>query len=221
MKLFGRVLVKSIQENNGGIFLLSIKRSESTEEKHVILVAYTIILYICSIFVPFIAVPSYQSMVYYSRSQWFFSTPFSAYITFMGGMIYIAVILTLYLIFRQRWEGIWFKVVLGAMILASIPAFISSLTNYYYLDNEGIHYNTMKSLKEKEYRWDRISKVHILYRNHQGTTSFYQYRFEMPDGSEITIPSNDKLVEHKWRVENKIKENKIPTTDNFKDPIVD
>jgi hypothetical protein len=95
------------------------------------------------------------------------------------------------------------------MFLASIPVFILSLTNYYYLDKEGIHYNSLTSIGEKEYKWDEIAKVHIVYRNHEGTTSFYQYKFEMPDGSEITIPYNDKLAEHKWRVEEKIKENNM------------
>ncbi|MEH7309184.1 hypothetical protein V7137_29535, partial [Neobacillus drentensis] len=168
-----------------------IKRRETSEQNHVKMVAYIIILFISSLFVPFIAVASYQSMVYFSRSHWFFSTPFSAYFTFMGGMIYLAVMLTIYLIFRQCWESLWFKMIMVVMLLVSIPAFVCSLTNYYYLDNDGIHYNTLMGLKEKEYRWDRIAKVHIEYRNHQGTTSFYQYIFEMPDGSEITIPNSD------------------------------
>ena len=198
-----------------------VKRKEQSEDNHVKLVAYTIILFISSLFVPFIAVASYQSVAYFSRAQWFFSTPFSAYLTFMGGMIYLVVILTVYLIFRQRWEGLWFKSIVIIMLIASIPAFLLSLTNYYYLDKDGIHYNKLTSLNEKEYRWDQIAKVHIVYRNHQGTTGFYQYRFEMPDGSEITIPYNEKLAEHKWRVEKKIKENKIPVSDNFNNPIVD
>ncbi|MEH7077017.1 hypothetical protein [Neobacillus drentensis] len=198
-----------------------IKRKESSGSNHVKMVAYTIILFISSLFVPFIAVATYQSVVYFSRAQWFFSTPFSAYITFMSGMIYLAVILTLYLIFRQRFEGSLFKVIFIVLLLSSIPAFVLSLTNYYYLDKEGIHYNNLMGFDEKEYRWDKMARVHIIYRNHQGTTGFYKYRFEMKDGSDIMIPYNEKLAEHKWRVEEKIKENNIQVSDNFNNPIVD
>ncbi|MFZ7946578.1 hypothetical protein [Neobacillus sp. 19] len=201
--------------------MIFVKRKEADDEHSVKLVAYTIILYISSIFVPFVLVASYQSMVYFSRSYWFFSTPFSAYITFMFGMIVIAVILTAYLIFRQRWEGKRLKWITGILILSTFPAFILSLTNYYYLDDDGIHYNGLTGLEENEYKWDEMAKVHIVYRNQQGTTSLYQYKFVMADGSELTIPFNDKLSENKYKVEAKIKENNISVKDNFKNPIVD
>lgn len=100
---------------------------------------------------------------------------------------------------------IWSTVII---ILLTIPLFYLSLTNYYYLDEEGIHYNSLTSLKEKEYKWDELKKVHVVYRNHQGTTGLLEYMFEGVDGSIITIPYNDKLAEHKWRVEDKIEENK-------------
>jgi len=201
--------------------LFLLRRRASDEENSVKLVAYTIILFISSIFVPFVIVSSYQSMVYFSRSYWFFSTPSSAYITFMGGMIFIAVILTIYLIFRQKWEGKKLKWITAILILASIPAFILSLTNYYYLDNDGIHYNGLTGLKEKEYRWSKMDMVHIIYKNHQGTTIIFQYKFEMADGNKITLPFNDKLSENKFRIEEIIKEYKIPVKDNFNKPIVD
>lgn len=201
--------------------MILVKRKEPTEESHVKLVAYTIILYISSLFVPFVVVASYQSIFYFSRSQWFFSTPFSAYITFMCAMIYIAVVLTVYLILRQRWEGRTFNWITGILVLASLPAFFLSLTNYYFLDDRGIHYNTLTGLNETEYKWKNISKVNIIYRNDQGTTGLYQYKFEMDDGSIVTLPFNDKMAEHHWRVDEIIKVNKIPVKDNFKNPIVD
>lgn len=81
----------------------------------------------------------------------------------MGGMIFIAVVTTVYLISRHRWEGVWFKSIILVMFLASIPVFNLSLTNYYYLDKEGIHYNSLTSISEKEYKWDEIAKVHIVF----------------------------------------------------------
>ncbi|ETI68202.1 hypothetical protein [Neobacillus vireti] len=201
--------------------MLLLKRREASEDHHVKLVAYTIILYISSLFVPFVVVASFQSLVYYSRSHWFFSTPFSAYITFMCGMLFIAVIFTVYLIFRERFEGRTFKWVIAVLLIVSIPAFVQSLTNYYYLDEDGIHYNALTSFKEKEYKWDEITKVQVVYRNHQGTTSLYQYKFEDRDGGVVTLPFNDYLSDHKWQIEGKIEENNIPVKDNFKNPIVD
>lgn len=201
--------------------MILIKRREASEDHHVKLVAYTIILYISSLFVPFIVVATFQSMVYYSREQWFFSTPFSAYITFMGGMLFIAIVFTFYLIFRGRWEGRTFKWVIGILLITSIPAFVFSLTNYYYLDDEGIHYNYLTSIKETEYKWDEITKVDVVYRNHQGTTDLFQYKFEKADGSKVILLFDQYLSEHKLRLEEKIKENDIPVKDNFKNPIVD
>ncbi|WP_066061841.1 hypothetical protein [Neobacillus soli] len=201
--------------------MILVKRKESAEENHVMLVVYTIVLYLSSLFVPFVVIASYQSTFYFSRAQWFFSTPFSAYITFMGGMLFIAVILTIYLIFRERWEGPRFKWITGILIIASIPAFIFSLTNYYYLDEDGIHYNSLMGLKETEYKWEEITKAQKVYRNHQGTTSLLQYNFEIGDSGKVTIPFNDKLSEHKWQLEEKLKENNIPMKDNYKNPIVD
>ena len=198
-----------------------LRRKEVDEEHSVKLVAYTIILFISSFFAPFVIVASYQSMVYFSRTYWFFSTPFSAYITFMGGMLFIAVIMTIYLIFRQRLEGRKLKWITGLLFIVSIPAFILSLTNYYYMDDMGIYYNELTGFKEKEYKWDDMAKVHIIYRNHQGTTEFFQFKFEMTDGSKIIIPINNKLSENKYRIEAKIKELRIPVQDNFKNPIVD
>lgn len=198
-----------------------IKRKESSDEHQVKLVAYTIILYISSLFIPFVVVASYQSMVYYSRTHWLFATPFSSYITFMGAMFYIAVVLTLYLIFRQRWEGRRFKWTIIFLLMASIPAFYFSLTNYYYLDDDGIHYNKLVGVKESEYKWEDISKIQIVYRNHQGTTSLYQYTFDMANGEKVTLPFDNKLSENKRNLTAKIEENNIPVTDNFNNPIID
>ncbi|WP_223595573.1 hypothetical protein [Neobacillus bataviensis] len=201
--------------------MLLPKRKESTEDNQVKLVAYTIILYISSLFVPFIVVASYQSLVYYSRTQWFFTTPLTAYITFAAGMLIIAFALTGYLIFRQKSNGSGIKWVTWILILGSIPAFVMSLTNYYFFDEKGIHYNSLTKIREEEFKWDKIKKIHIVYRNHQGTTGILEYQFESRNGREITIPFNDKLSENKWRVENMVKENNILVTDNFKNPIVD
>lgn len=201
--------------------MLALKRREFSEENSVKLVAYTIILYISSAFVPFVIVASYQSMVYYSRSQWFFATPFSAYIAFMGGMLYIAVLLTLYLIFRQRWDGSAFKWIIGLLILISLPVFFLSLTNYYYVDDDGIHYNQLTSLKEDEFKWEEMKTVHIVYRNHQGTTSYYQYKFELKDGRVVTLPYNEKFDENRRRVNEKVEQNQIKVKDNFDNPVKD
>ncbi|WML40088.1 hypothetical protein RCG19_23565 [Neobacillus sp. OS1-2] len=202
--------------------MILVRRKKVDEEYSVKLVAYTIILFISSFFAPFVIVASYQSVIYFSRSYWFFATPFSAYITFMGGMLYISVIMTIYLIFfRQRWEGGKMQWITGLLLLVSLPAFMLSMTNYYYMDEKGIHYNGLTGFAEKEYKWNDMSNVQIIYRNHQGTTGFFQYKFEMTDGRNIVLPFNDKLSENKYRIEAKIKMLKIPVHDNFENPIVD
>lgn len=200
-----------------GIF--SLKRSH--EDGKVKLIAYTIILYISSLFVPYVIVASYQSMVYYSKTQWLFSTPFTAYITFMMGMLFIAIVFTVYLILSVRWDTRTFKWITVLLILLTVPVFILSLTNYYYLDQKGIHYNSLTSLKEREYRWENVSTINIIYRNHNGITGYYQYKFLMRNGSEVTIPYSDKLADNMWRMEEMISKYNIKVKDNYKNPIVD
>ncbi|MCM3768745.1 hypothetical protein [Neobacillus niacini] len=203
--------------------MFALKRMEASEEDSVKLVAYTIILYISSFFVPFIVVAAYQSLVYYSRSQWFFATPFSAYVAFMGGMLYIAALLTVYLILRQKWEGakLKLKLVIGVFAVLSIPVFLLSLTNYYYVDDKGIHYNQLISFQEAEYKWEKIETVNVIYRNQQGTTSYYQYKFELANGSTVTLPYNGKFNENRWRINAKIEQYQIKEKDNFDNPIMD
>ncbi|GHI00953.1 hypothetical protein [Neobacillus kokaensis] len=201
--------------------MIYIRKKESAEENSVKLVAYTIILYISSFFVPFVIVASFQSVVYYSRSQWFFATPFSAYITFMAGMFYIAIVFTFFLIFRQKWEGGKFKSIISLLLLISIPVFYLSLTNYYYVDDKGVHYNSLISISEEEYKWENVNTVHIIYRNHQGIVSNFQYKFQMMDGETITLPYDDKFSENIRRIEEKIQQYHIVVKDNFKNPIVD
>lgn len=209
----------------GGIFLFLIKKRESSEEGQIKLIAYTIILYVSSLFVPLVIVASYQSLVYYSKNQWFFTTPFSAYATFGISMLFIAIVLTFYLIFRDRWNNKIIARTTWILILLTIPAFFLSLTNYYFFDQKGIHYNGLFDLNQKDYKWTNVKKVHLVYRNHQGTTSYYQYRFDMKDGNTIAIPIDDKLLNdfqiNKKRIEDVIRKNNIPMTDNYKNPIVD
>lgn len=184
------------------------------------LAAYTIILYISSLFVPFVIVASFQSLVYFSRSHWFFTTPLSAYITFMAGMLFIAMILTIYLFLKQKWEGTKLKIITSLLVLISFPVFFLSLTNYYYLDDKGVHYNSLISLNEEEYSWDSVNTVHIVYKNHQGIVSNYQYHFEMKSGEIIKLPYDDKLSENIRQVEEKIKQYNITVKDNFDNPIM-
>lgn len=205
----------------GGISLILVRNREASDDNKVKLVAYTIILYISSLFVPFVVITTYQSMVYTTRSQWFFTTPFTAYIVFMAGMLLIAVIFTFYLIFRQKWEGKVLKWIMTGLILLSIPSFIFSMTNYYYLDDKGIHYNFITGLQEKDYLWENVEKLHKVYRNRQGSTGYYQFKFEMKDGKMITIPFNDKLSENQYRIEEMVKKYNISLKDNFDNPIVD
>ncbi|OLS39916.1 hypothetical protein [Bacillus sp. MRMR6] len=197
------------------------KKDESSEETQVKIVAYTIILYISSLFVPFVVVATYQSMFLMSRSQWFFTTPFTSYIGFMIGMLYIAVVLTVYLILRQKTEAKKLKWITVVLVLLSIPVFVFSLVNYYYLDEKGIHYNSLTSIKEEHFGWEDVTTLHQVYRNHQGTTGYYQVKFEMKDGRMITIPYDDKLRENSRRIEEKVNEYNIVVKDNYENPVID
>lgn len=42
----------------------------------------------------------------------------------------------------------------GILLICSIPFFVLGVSNYYYLDDKGIHMNDLMSLEETDYRWD-------------------------------------------------------------------
>ncbi|WP_059170714.1 hypothetical protein [Bacillus sp. FJAT-27445] len=198
-----------------------IINTRSSDERKVILVACTIIMYISSFFVPVVIVASIHSTFYFKREYWFFETPSSAYLAFMAGMFLSAVLLTLYLIAAWKWENKKLGAGLIALQVFCVPLFVGSIDNYYFATDKGIFYNKLAGIGEKKYAWKDMESVKLVYRHSRGSVRFDSYSFISKSGETVSLPYTSKLREKQWLIEEMIKVNHLTVSDNYDDPIMD
>lgn len=198
-----------------------IINTRSSDERKVTMVAITIIMYISSFFVPFVIVASIHSMYFFKREYWFFETPASSYIAFMGGMLLSAVLFTLYLAAAWKWGSKNLGIALLALQIFTIPVYIGAVDNYYYATEEGIFFNKLAGYGVKKYAWSDMESVHIVYRHTKGSVRLDQYKFTNKDGEELVIPYTPGFAESQWRIDEVIKAYELQVSDNYDDPIMD
>ena len=196
--------------------------TRTSDERKVQLVALTIILYISSLFVPFVMVASIHSMFYENHQKyWFFETPPSAYLAFMAGMVLAAVIFTIYLVSAFKWVDSKKGVSILSLLIFCVPIFIGAVDNYYYATDSGIVYNKLVGIGETEYKWSEMKDAKLVYRHSNGSIKLDGYTFVTKTGEEITLAYSSKLAGIQWRISGKIEQYKMNVTDNYDDPIMD
>ncbi|CRK82700.1 hypothetical protein BN000_02644 [Neobacillus massiliamazoniensis] len=188
------------------------------EKRMPIIFVSAIILFISSLFMPFVLVFLIQESVYHSKSYWFFETPTSAYITFMIGMVWIPIVLILHLIIQWKYELRLLKWITIFLICWSIPFFIYGISNYYYFDKKGLHYNHLESINQiTTYEWENFKEVKEIYSRNKGITYLTNYQFLTTDNKVITLPYDIKFKENQNRIIEKLKEHDIRVTSNYMD----
>ncbi|WP_059173976.1 hypothetical protein [Bacillus sp. FJAT-27445] len=172
----------------------------------------SIMLFIGSFFMPFVIVNLIQKAMYHSSTHWFFKTPTSASITFGVGMMLIALALFMY--GKTSWK---FKKWLSLfLILISIPFFMFGISNYYYLDKEGIHSDVLKSYNSVEtYRWDEITEVNEVYKKEMNNTHIESYQFKTKDNRVFDLPHDKNFLPFRAGLMKMLLENKVTITDNY------
>ncbi|SFA91063.1 MULTISPECIES: hypothetical protein [unclassified Bacillus (in: firmicutes)] len=184
--------------------MLGISRNQ--DDRPPIILPITIILYISSLFMPFFFVFLLQGFFFFSRENWYFTAPLSAYLSFAAGIIVIAISLTVYLIVKARTEKRIVSLIVMIGFLVSIPLFVAGTNNYYYLNDKGIHYHYLLKMDKDVYAWDEISKVKEVYKVRQGTTYLKELIFYTNDGSSVTLPNDHKYTVNRWKVTEKLEE---------------
>lgn len=184
--------------------MLGIRRNH--DDQPPIILPITIILYISSLFMPFIFVFLLQGFFFFSRENWYFTAPFSAYLSFAAGIIVIAISLTIQLIVRARSNNrfVFIIVILGCLM--SVPLFVAGTNNYYYLNDKGIHYHYLMKMDKEVYSWDELSKVKEVYKVRNGTTYLKELIFYTNDGRSVLIPNDNKYTENQWKITEKLEE---------------
>ncbi|WP_210365408.1 hypothetical protein [Bacillus sp. REN3] len=189
--------------------------SINKENRPQILLALSIIILLTSLFLPIICVFILQDIFYHSKSHWIFSTPASAYITFMIGMIWISVVLFFHIFMTSKYESSIIKWVSSFFILWSIPLFVLGVSNYYYVDERGIHYNYLGSINETAYEWNNFKEVKEIYSEKNGVSTIEEYEFITNDHEVIVLPFNLEFKEARKNILNILEENGVKVTNNY------
>ena len=190
----------------------------NTEDSSKILLVSAIILLMSSFFLPLVLVYLIQDFLYLSNTQWFYDTPASAYVIFMIGMIWIPVLMFLHLFIEWKYEFRFLKWVTLSLMSLSIPFFMFGVSNYYYLDGEGLHFNDLETFNTiTSYKWEDIEEANEVYTKSNGVTVMDHYRFITKDGEVIDLSYNNKVSSNKFRILEKLKEHDVKVTNNMGD----
>ncbi|MCM3666187.1 hypothetical protein M3204_17345 [Mesobacillus subterraneus] len=189
-----------------------------TENTARILFVSAIILMFSSFFMPLVLVFFIQDYLYLSNEKWFYVTPPSAYVIFMIGMLWISITLLVHLFIQRKYELKHYKWITILLMSISIPFFMFGISNYYYLDNEGLHFNDEKTFNTIiSYDWEDIKEAKEVFIKSNGVTVMDHYRFITKDGDIIDLPYNSKVGNNKSRIVEKLKEHNVPVTNNMGD----
>ncbi|MBU9720798.1 MULTISPECIES: hypothetical protein [Bacillaceae] len=204
---------------NGNLKLPSIKHAD-TEKLTTITIVTAIIIIISCVFLPVVMIYIMQDVLFFSRSNWFLSAPTSAYFMFGFGMLWIPIILTALVITKMVLEksGKQFKLtwLFSLLMLVFIPIMGLGIYNYYYFDDDGIHYNHLSTYSETSYYWNEIQEIQpIEVENNNGTTSIHEYIFITENGDEITIPYHNDIITNRVRLNAVIDEYDIVMQDRI------
>lgn len=177
-----------------------------------------IIIMISSLFMPLVFVYFIQDYLYLSADKWFYVTPPSAYIIFMIGMLWVAVTLLLHLFLKWKFDWKGLKWVSLLIILGSIPFFMFGVSNYYYLDDKGMHFNEYKTFNTTDsYYWNEIKEAKEIFVKSNGVTVLDHLTLVTKSGEVIDLSYNTKLQNSKFKIMEKLQENNVPLTNNMGD----
>jgi hypothetical protein len=192
--------------------------SFNSENTSNLILVSAIIIMISSLFMPLVFVYFIQDYLYLSADKWFYVTPPSAYIIFMIGMLWVAVSLLLHLFLKWKFDWKSLKWVSLLLILGSIPFFMFGVSNYYYLDDKGMHFNEHKTFNTIDsYYWDDIKEAKEIFVKSNGATVLDHLTLINKSGEVIELPYNTKVQNNKFKIMEKLQENNIPLTNNMGD----
>ncbi|WLR57526.1 hypothetical protein LC048_12095 [Mesobacillus subterraneus] len=192
--------------------------SLNTENSSNVILVTAIILIISSLFMPLVFVYIIQDYLYLSVDKWFYDTPSSAYVIFMIGMLWIAVTLLLYLFFTWKFEWKGIKWISLLVMLGCVPFFMFGVSNYYYLDDQGMHFNDYKTFNTiNSYYWEDVKEAKEIFVKNNGVTVVDHLNLVTEAGEVIELPYNSKVQNNRFKIMEKLEENNIPLTNNMGD----
>lgn len=190
----------------------------NTENTSKILFVSALIMLISSLFMPFVLVFIIQDYLYSSSEKWFYDTPASAYVLFIIGMLWIPIMMLIHLFIQWKFELRYYKWITILLMTLSIPFFMFGISNYYYLDDKGIHFNDVNTFNTiKSYEWADFKNAKEVYTKSNNVTIMDHYEFETKKGEIVDLPSNHKVSSYKFRILEKLEEHGVEITNNLSD----
>ncbi|RLQ94302.1 hypothetical protein [Falsibacillus albus] len=181
------------------------------------IIAVIIICIISSFILPFIFVYLIQESIFNSASNWIFFSPLSAYFTFMLGMLWIPVPLAVHLIIKNKTSRSSSLLTGILIIFISGPLFFSSINNYVFIDQQGIHYNDLFKKSPTEFSWDKIQNVHEVFQKKNGNNILIEYDFVTDSNKVIKLPSTKVSVLNKSLIYQQLEKHGVEVDNNLKD----
>lgn len=184
-------------------------------------ISFIVICFISSFIFPFIFVLIFQDIFFFSRSHWFFKAPFTSYALFFGGMMAMAILLTVDEVVKSKRidygkkTGPW--LIILSFVAASIFS-VFSINNYYFFDDDGLHYNTAFELDQKDLNWDKVKIVEQVTTRKNNMEVFKEHIFITEDGREYIIPYDRDFMEKRHEIINNYEANGAKIVRRFEEP---
>ncbi|MFZ3590921.1 hypothetical protein ACOI1C_17100 [Bacillus sp. DJP31] len=167
------------------------------------LIMISFILFLSCIFLPFIAIYTYQDIFIKNVEAWFFGTPPLTYLLFAGALIWFSVVIIIFLVYRSKRQMEERKIQIFPFLLLLIPGVLIiplTLNHYFYLNDEGIHFTTLTELKVRHHKWEEVveAKQHQTIKN--GVMVEGNLEFTFQNGEIFYLPITREVQLNKRRI---------------------
>ncbi|MCJ7842284.1 alkaline shock response membrane anchor protein AmaP [Lederbergia sp. NSJ-179] len=178
--------------------MLSTREAESSHYQ----IAFSIICFLFSLFVPFILLYPIQELLYRPDDFFYFEPYFKAYILFMAMLVVISLIPIGNILIKptKNFNRIIKYCILTIISILTIATVFLCFNHYKYMNKEGIYLNHFFSLKEEFTSWDEIEKVEQVMVNEDGVTRVDRIVFTLKDGFTLELDNSTRLSKAKNNV---------------------
>lgn len=92
------------------------------------------------------------------------------------------------------------------------------MSNYYYLDDKGMHFNDHKTFNTIDsYYWNDIKEAKEIFVKSNGVTVLDHLTLITKSGEVVELPYNTKVQNNKFKIMEKLQENNVTLTNNMGD----
>jgi hypothetical protein len=174
------------------------------------LIMTSLILILSCIFLPFVAIYTYQNIfISDGINAWFFTTPNKNYYFFAGALIWFSIVIMIFLFYRNKMLLNDKKVRSSLFVLLALPGVISiflSLNHYFYLNDEGIHVNQFWGTGVESYNWEDVTDVKQLQKIKNGVMVEGDLVFSFNNGEVFHLPVTKDVQLNKRRIYTALRE---------------